>query len=128
MNNSPLLAQLAPREINSSAWAAETQGFFPFYSRRPTPLRSQSSGRTLQHDDRQEGDGATFVRRITCRHRADDTFHKRTPQASRLRRQLSVSPAQFASIERLGESAFKDPLLVTPRVIIDGYAQGMKTV
>jgi hypothetical protein len=38
--------------------------------------------------------------------------------------QLSVSPAQFASIKRLGEAAFKDPLLVTQQgVIIDGYAR-----
>lgn len=38
--------------------------------------------------------------------------------------QLSVSPAQFASIKRLGEPAFKDPLLVTRQgVIIDGYAR-----
>ena len=38
--------------------------------------------------------------------------------------QLSVSPAQFASIKRLGEPAFKDPLTVTRQgVIIDGYAR-----
>jgi hypothetical protein len=38
--------------------------------------------------------------------------------------QLSVSPAQSASIKRLGEAAFKDPLLVTHQgVIIDGYAR-----
>ena len=32
--------------------------------------------------------------------------------------QLSVSPAQFVSIKRLGESAFKDPLLVTRQGVI----------
>ena len=38
--------------------------------------------------------------------------------------QLSVSPAQFASIKRLGEPAFQDPLTVTRHgVIIDGYAR-----
>jgi len=38
--------------------------------------------------------------------------------------QLAVSPAQLASIMRLGEFAFKDPLLVTRQgVIIDGYAR-----
>jgi ParB-like chromosome segregation protein Spo0J len=38
--------------------------------------------------------------------------------------QLAVSPAKVASIKRLGELAFKDPLLVTRQgVIIDGYAR-----
>jgi hypothetical protein len=38
--------------------------------------------------------------------------------------QLTVSPAQLAEIKRLGELAFKDPLLVTREgVIIDGYAR-----
>lgn len=38
--------------------------------------------------------------------------------------QLSVSAGQFASIKLLGETAFKDPLLVTRHgVIIDGYAR-----
>lgn len=38
--------------------------------------------------------------------------------------QLSVSPVQFASIKRLGESALRDPLLVTRQgIIIDGHAR-----
>jgi ParB-like chromosome segregation protein Spo0J len=38
--------------------------------------------------------------------------------------QLSVSPAQLAALKRLGDLAFKDPLLVTRQgVIIDGYAR-----
>jgi hypothetical protein len=38
--------------------------------------------------------------------------------------QLTVSPVQLAEIKRLGELAFKDPLLVTREgVIIDGYAR-----
>jgi hypothetical protein len=38
--------------------------------------------------------------------------------------QLSVSPAQLASIKRFGESALEDPLTITRQgVIIDGYAR-----
>jgi hypothetical protein len=74
----------------------------------------------------QDSDAATFVQRTSpsatglvmrptnelCKH----------PAYTEL--QLSVSPAQFASIKLLGESAFKDPLLVTRQgVIIDGYAR-----
>lgn len=38
--------------------------------------------------------------------------------------QLAVSPAQIAALKRLGDLAFKDPLLITREgVIIDGYAR-----
>jgi hypothetical protein len=74
----------------------------------------------------QEGDGATFVQRSLHSNRGPvmrptNELHKHPAYAEL---QLSVSPAQFASIKRLGEAAFKDPLLVTQQgVIIDGYAR-----
>jgi hypothetical protein len=74
----------------------------------------------------QEGDGATFVQRTSPSAtglvmRPTNELRKHPAYAEL---QLSVSPAQFASIKRMGEAAFKDPLLVTQQgVIIDGYAR-----
>lgn len=73
-----------------------------------------------------EGDGATFVQRISRSApglvpRLTNELRKHPAYAEL---QLSVSAAQFSSIKRLGESAFKDPLLVTRQgVIVDGYAR-----
>jgi hypothetical protein len=74
----------------------------------------------------QEGDRPTFVQRTSPSAtglvmRPTNELRKHPAYAEL---QLSVSPPQFASIKRLGESAFKDPLLVTRQgVIIDGYAR-----
>jgi ParB-like chromosome segregation protein Spo0J len=74
----------------------------------------------------QEGDGATFVQRTSPSAtgvvmRPTNELRKHPAYAAL---QLSVSAAQFASLKRLGELAFKDPLLVTQQgVIIDGYAR-----
>lgn len=73
-----------------------------------------------------EGDGATFVQRTSPSAtglvlRFTNELRK---HPAHVELQLSVSVAQFSSIKRLGESAFKDPLLVTRHgVIIDGYAR-----
>jgi ParB-like chromosome segregation protein Spo0J len=74
----------------------------------------------------QEGDRATFVQRtspsVTGLVMRSTNELRKHPAYAEL--QLSVSPAQLASIKRLGEPAFKDPLLVTQQgVIIDGYAR-----
>jgi hypothetical protein len=74
----------------------------------------------------QEGDRAAFVQRTSRSAtglvmRSTNELRKHPAYAEL---QLSVSPAQFASIKRLGEPAFKDPFLVTRQgVIIDGYAR-----
>ena len=90
-------------------------------------MRSQSSGgEPCNMMTVQEGDRATLGQRtspsatgMVMRSRNELRKH---PAYVEL--QLSVSPAQFASIKRLGERAFKDPLLVTRQgVIIDGYAR-----
>ena len=73
-----------------------------------------------------EGDGATFAQRTSPSAtglllRLTNELRKHPAYAEL---QLSVSAAQLSSIKRLGESAFKDPLLVTRQgVIIDGYAR-----
>jgi len=74
----------------------------------------------------QESDGATFVQRKSPL--VTDLVMRRTNELRKhpayAELQLSVSAAQFAAIKRLGELAFKDPLLVTRQgVIIDGYAR-----
>jgi hypothetical protein len=74
----------------------------------------------------QEGDEATFVQRTSpsATGLAMRPTNKLCKHPAYAELQLLVSPAQLASIKRLGESAFKDPLLVTREgVIIDGYAR-----
>lgn len=74
----------------------------------------------------QEVDGGTFVQHTSPSAtglvlRLTNELRKHPAYAEL---QLSVSAAQLASIKCLGESAFKDPLLVTRQgVIIDGYAR-----
>lgn len=74
----------------------------------------------------QQGDAATFIQRTSPSPagpvmRPTNALQKHPVYAEL---QLSVSPAQSASIKRFGESALEDPLTVTRQgVIIDGYAR-----